>query len=70
MIIAFVMVSGFAGIEATYGWGTERPLRLGPARDRPGLHGHRSTGRLLHGVTGRLVRRLGEVRVLTPGPDR
>lgn len=68
LIISFVVVSGFAGIEATYGLWTEQrfgwgPRQIGLAFMVIGVLGAVSQGM----ISGRLVRRYGEVRVLTAG---
>lgn len=68
LIISFVVVSGFAGIEATYGLWTEHRFGWGPRQIGFAFMGIGVLGAFFQGVvTGRLVRRWGEVRVLTVG---
>ena len=67
-LISFVTISGFAGIEATYGLWTEArfgwgPREIGLAFMLIGVIGAVAQGSL----TGRLVRRHGEGRVLLAG---
>lgn len=67
-LISFVTISGFAGIEATYGLWTEArfgwgPREIGLAFMLAGVIGAAAQGSL----TGWLVRRHGEVRVLLAG---
>ena len=68
LIISFVTVSGFAGIEATYGlWTSQRfgwsPREIGLAFMFIGALGAVCQGL----VSGRLVRMFGEARVVTGG---
>lgn len=68
LIISFVTVSGFAGIEATYGLWTERRFGWGPREIGFAFMGIGVLGAFCQGlVTGRLVRAYGEARVLTAG---
>jgi DHA1 family tetracycline resistance protein-like MFS transporter len=68
LIISFVVVSGFAGIEATYGLWTERRFGWGPREIGLAFMGIGALGAFCQGwLTGRLVRRHGEARVLTGG---
>ncbi|MDP3299257.1 MAG: MFS transporter, partial [Phenylobacterium sp.] len=67
-LISFVTISGFAGIEATYGLWTEArfgwgPREIGLAFMLAGIIGVVAQGSL----TGLLVRRYGEGRVLLAG---
>jgi MFS family permease len=68
LILSFIIVSGFAGIEATYGLWTEQkfgwgPQQIGMAFMVIGVIGAFAQG----GLTGWLVRRSDEVSVLTGG---
>lgn len=68
LILSFIIVSGFAGIEATYGLWTEAkfgwgPREIGFAFMVIGVLGAFAQG----GLTGWLVRRSDEVTVLTGG---
>jgi MFS family permease len=68
LIISFVVVSGFAGIEATYGLWTEQRFGWGPRQIGLAFMGIGVLGAVSQGmISGRLVRRYGEVRVLTAG---
>ncbi|MEO8115805.1 MAG: MFS transporter, partial [Phenylobacterium sp.] len=68
LVISFVVVSGFAGIEATYGLWTEARFGWGPRQIGLAFMGIGALGAFCQGwLTGRLVRRHGEVRVLTGG---
>jgi len=68
LIISFVVVSGFAGIEATYGLWTEHRFGWGPRQIGFAFMAIGIFGAVCQGVVnGRLVRRWGEVRVLTVG---
>jgi MFS family permease len=68
LIISFVVVSGFAGIEATYGLWTEHRFGWGPREIGFAFMGIGVFGALCQGVfNGQLVRRYGEVKVLTLG---
>lgn len=68
LVISFVVVSGFAGIEATYGLWTEVRFGWGPRQIGLAFMGIGALGAFCQGwLTGRLVRRHGEVRVLTGG---
>jgi DHA1 family tetracycline resistance protein-like MFS transporter len=68
LVISFVTVSGFAGIEATYGLWTERRFGWGPREIGFAFMGIGVLGAFCQGVvTGRLVRLYGEARVLTAG---
>jgi MFS transporter, DHA1 family, tetracycline resistance protein len=68
LAISFVVVSGFAGIEATYGLWTEHRFGWGPREIGLAFMGIGALGAFCQGwLTGRLVRRYGEARVLTAG---
>ncbi|WP_374574585.1 MFS transporter [Phenylobacterium sp.] len=68
LIIGFVVVSGFAGIEATYGLWTEHRFGWGPRQIGLAFMFIGAFGALCQGVfNGQLVRRFGEVQVLTLG---
>jgi MFS family permease len=68
LVISFVVVSGFAGIEATYGLWTERRFGWGPREIGLAFMVIGALGAFCQGwLTGRLVRRHGEARVLTAG---
>jgi DHA1 family tetracycline resistance protein-like MFS transporter len=68
VVISFIVVSGFAGIEATYGLWTEHRFGWGPREIGLAFMGIGVLGALCQGlVTGRLVRSYGEARVLTAG---
>lgn len=68
MIISFITVAGFAGIEATYGLWTESRFGWGPRQIGFAFMAIGVLGAYCQAVlTGRLVRRHGEARVLTAG---
>lgn len=68
LIISFVTVSGFAGIEATYGLWTAHRFGWGPRQIGMAFMFIGALGAICQGlVTGRLVRMFGEARVLTSG---
>lgn len=68
MVISFVTVSGFAGIEATYGLWTEERFGWGPREIGFAFMAIGVLGAYCQGVlTGWLVRRHGEAKVLTAG---
>lgn len=68
MIISFVTVAGFAGIESTYGLWTEQRFGWGPRQIGFAFMAIGVLGAFCQGVvTGSLVRRHGEGRVLTAG---
>ena len=68
MIISFVVISGFAGIEATYGLWTEHRFGWGPREIGFAFMGIGVLGAFCQAVvTGALVRRHGEATVLTAG---
>jgi MFS transporter, DHA1 family, tetracycline resistance protein len=68
MIISFITVAGFAGIEATYGLWTEDRFGWGPRQIGFAFMAIGVLGAYCQAVlTGRLVRRHGEARVLTAG---
>jgi DHA1 family tetracycline resistance protein-like MFS transporter len=68
LIISFVVVSGFAGIESTYGLWTAKRFGWGPAQIGMAFMFIGALGAICQGlVTGYLVRRHGEARVLTGG---
>jgi len=68
MIISFITVAGFAGIEATYGLWTEHRFGWGPREIGFAFMGIGVLGAYCQAIlTGRLVRRHGEPKVLTAG---
>ena len=68
MLISFVVISGFAGIEATYGLWTEHRFGWGPREIGFAFMGIGVLGAFCQAVlTGMLVRRHGETTVLTAG---
>ena len=68
LIISFVTVSGFAGIEATYGLWTSQRFGWGPSQIGLAFMFIGALGAICQGlVSGRLVRSFGEARVLTGG---
>lgn len=68
MIISFVIISGFAGIEATYGLWTENRFGWGPREIGLAFMVIGVIGAFAQGMaTGALVRRYGEARVLIAG---
>ncbi len=68
MIISFVIVSGFAGIEATYGLWTEVRFSWGPREIGLAFMVIGIIGAFAQGIgTSMLVRRFGEARVLIAG---
>lgn len=68
MFISFITVAGFAGIEATYGLWTEYRFGWGPRQIGFAFMAIGVLGAYCQGVvTGSLVRRHGEARVLTAG---
>ena len=68
MIISFVIVSGFAGIEATYGLWTEARFGWGPREIGLAFVVIGVIGAFAQGMgTSMLVRRFGEARVLIAG---
>lgn len=68
MIISFITIAGFAGIEATYGLWTEQRFGWGPREIGFAFMAIGVLGAFCQGVvTGSLVRRFGESRVLTAG---
>ena len=68
LIAAFVVVSGFAGIEATYGLWTQARFGWGPRQIGFAFMAIGATGALAQGlITGVLARRFGAARVLTWG---
>jgi MFS family permease len=68
LMISFVVVSGFAGIEATYGLWTEHRFGWGPRQIGLAFMFIGALGAFCQGyLTGRLVRRHGEARVLSAG---
>lgn len=68
MFISFITVAGFAGIEATYGLWTEYRFGWGPREIGFAFMGIGVLGAYCQAVvTGSLVRRHGEARVLTAG---
>lgn len=68
VMISFIVVIGFAGIEATYGLWTEARFGWGPRQIGLAFMVIGLAGAVFQGlVTGRLARRFGEARVLTAG---
>lgn len=68
VMISFIVVIGFAGIEATYGLWTEHRFGWGPRQIGLAFMLVGIAGAFFQGVvTGRLARRFGEARVLTAG---
>jgi predicted MFS family arabinose efflux permease len=68
MVISFVIISGFAGIEATYGLWTEARFGWGPREIGAAFMVIGAIGAFSQGLaTGWLVRRHGEARVLLAG---
>ena len=68
VMISFIAVIGFAGIEATYGLWTETRFGWGPRQIGLAFMVIGLAGAVFQGlVTGRLARRFGEARVLTAG---
>lgn len=68
MVISFITVAGFAGIEATYGLWTEERFGWGPREIGFAFMGIGVLGAYCQAVvTGSLVRRHGETKVLTAG---
>jgi MFS transporter, DHA1 family, tetracycline resistance protein len=68
MVISFITVAGFAGIEATYGLWTEQRFGWGPREIGFAFMGIGVLGAYCQAVvTGSLVRRHGETKVLTAG---
>jgi MFS family permease len=68
LLISFIVVVGFAGIEATYGLWTQARFGWGPRQIGLAFMGIGVLGAFCQGVlSGRLVRRYGEPRTLTGG---
>ena len=68
VMISFIVVIGFAGIEATYGLWTEARFGWGPRQIGLAFMAISVLGVFCQGVvTGRLARRFGEARTLTAG---
>ena len=68
MIVSLIVVSGFAGIEATYGLWTQARFGWGPPQIGLCFMLTGGCGAILQGLaTGRLVRRFGAITVLTAG---
>jgi predicted MFS family arabinose efflux permease len=68
ILISFLVVSGFAGIEATWGLWTEQEFGWGPREIGFAFMGIGVLGAFCQAwLSGRLVRRWGEVAVLTAG---
>jgi MFS family permease len=68
LAISFVVISGFAGIESTYGLWTEHRFGWGPRQIGLAFMAIGALGVFCQAwLTGRLVRRHGEARVLTAG---
>jgi MFS family permease len=68
LIAAFIVVSGFAGIEATYGLWTQARFGWGPTQIGFAFMTIGITGAVAQGlVTGPLAKRFGAARVLTWG---
>jgi DHA1 family tetracycline resistance protein-like MFS transporter len=68
LLISFIVVVGFAGIEATYGLWTQARFGWGPRQIGLAFMGIGLLGAFCQGyLSGRLVRRYGEPRTLTGG---
>jgi MFS family permease len=68
LVAAFIVIAGFAGIEATYGLWTQARFGWGPRQIGFAVMAIGITGALAQGlVTGPLGRRFGPARVLTWG---
>ena len=68
MMISFIVVIGFAGIEATYGLWTEARFGWGPREIGVAFMVVSVLGAVFQGwLTGKLARRFGEARTLTGG---
>ena len=68
LLISFIVVVGFAGIEATYGLWTQARFGWGPRQIGLAFMGIGLLGAFCQGwLSGRLVRRWGEPRTLTGG---
>lgn len=68
LIMAFIVVSGFAGIEATYGLWTQARFGWGPRQIGFAFMATGVTGAVFQGlITGALARRFGGARVLVAG---
>ena len=68
ILMSFIVVSGFAGIEATYGLWTQARFGWGPRQIGLAFMAIGVTGALAQGlVTGFLARRFGGARVLSGG---
>lgn len=68
VMISFIVVIGFAGVEATYGLWTEQRFGWGPRQIGFAFMVIGLAGAIFQGVvTGRLARRFGEARVLAAG---
>jgi MFS family permease len=68
VMIGFIVVVGFAGIEATYGLWTEQRFGWGPRQIGLAFMGIGILGAVCQGwLCGRLARRYGEARTLTGG---
>jgi DHA1 family tetracycline resistance protein-like MFS transporter len=68
VVISFIVVVGFAGIEATYGLWTEQRFGWGPRQIGLAFMGIGVLGAVCQGwLSGRLARRYGEATTLTCG---
>ncbi|MEO8926437.1 MAG: MFS transporter [Caulobacteraceae bacterium] len=68
LIMSFIVVSGFAGIEATYGLWTQARFGWGPRQIGFAFMAIGVTGALAQGmITGPLAKRYGAARVLAAG---
>ncbi|WP_293906597.1 MFS transporter [Phenylobacterium sp.] len=68
VMISFIVVVGFAGIEATYGLWTEARFGWGPKQIGAAFMGIGLLGAVCQGwLSGRLARRYGEARTLMGG---
>jgi MFS family permease len=68
VLISFIVVVGFAGIEAIYGLWTEHQFGWGPRQIGFAFMGIGLLGAICQGlVSGRLARRFGEARTLAAG---
>ena len=68
LVMSFIVVSGFAGIEATYGLWTQARFGWGPRQIGFAFMATGVTGAVFQGlITGALARRFGGARVLVVG---
>lgn len=68
MMISFIVMAGFAGVESTYGLFTEHNFGWGPRQVGLTFMGIGALGAFCQAwLTGRLVRRFGQIQVLRSG---